>query len=61
MCRHCGAENPHRLGLCHVCGLSVCDKCGDIQHVKGEKRVIHHRCLHEDDEGGGFTMIKFVK
>lgn len=59
ICRHCGAVDPRRLGLCSACGLSVCDKCGDIQHVRGEKNVIHNACLKED--GGGFTMIKFVR
>jgi len=59
MCRHCGAVEAARLGECVVCGLAVCDKCGNIQHTGGQRRVIHDSCLSEDDSG--FTMIKFVK
>jgi len=48
-----------RLGHCSVCGLAVCEKCGNIQHVKGEKQVIHNECLHRS--GDSFSMIKFIK
>jgi hypothetical protein len=47
-----------RLGHCSVCGFSVCTKCGNVQHARGEKRVTHDTCLKDD--GGGFSMIKFV-
>jgi len=59
MCRHCGAMDSRKLGVCSVCGLAVCEKCGDIQHSMGEKRILHHTCLKEDDSG--FSMIKFVR
>jgi NMD protein affecting ribosome stability and mRNA decay len=59
MCRHCGAMDAARLGLCSVCSLSVCEKCGNVQHVRGEKRVTHNSCLKDDE--GGFSMIKFVR
>ena len=59
MCRHCGAVDTLRLGHCSVCGMVVCDRCGNVQHVRGEKRVTHNSCLKEDDSG--FSMIKFVK
>jgi len=58
MCRHCGAVDRPKLGQCVVCGMSVCDKCGNVQHTRGERRVIHDSCLREDE--GGFSMIKFV-
>jgi hypothetical protein len=59
MCRFCASFGTLRIGECAVCGQSVCDKCGDVHHVRGEKRVIHHDCLaHEDSP---FKMIKFVK
>lgn len=59
MCRHCGATDAERIGHCSVCGLSVCEKCGNVQHARGEKRVTHNTCLKHDDDG--FSMIKFVK
>lgn len=59
MCRHCGAMDGARLGYCSVCGLTVCEKCGNVQHVRGEKRVTHNTCLKDDE--GGFSMIKFVR
>jgi len=58
MCMHCGAMDGSRLGHCSVCGFSVCTKCGNVQHARGEKRVTHDTCLKDD--GGGFSMIKFV-
>jgi len=58
-CPHCGAVGTARIGHCSVCGLAVCEKCGNIQHVKGEKQVIHNECLHRS--GDSFSMIKFVK
>jgi hypothetical protein len=59
LCRHCAAVDSLRLGQCVVCGLAVCEKCGNIQHTAGTRRVIHDECLTQDE--GGFTMIKFVK
>lgn len=59
MCRHCGGIDRPKLGQCAVCGMAVCDKCGNIQHTGGERRVLHDSCLREDD--GGFKMIRFVK
>jgi hypothetical protein len=58
-CPHCGAFGTPRLGSCSVCHLSVCEKCGNIQHIKGERTIIHNECLR--DSGDSFTMIKFVK
>lgn len=58
-CPHCGAVSAVRLGSCKVCGLSVCEKCGNIQHSHGEREVVHNECLHKT--GDSFTMIKFVK
>jgi hypothetical protein len=59
MCRHCGALDRSKLGQCEVCGMAVCDKCGNVQHTRGERRVIHDACLIEASDG--FSMIKFVK
>ncbi len=57
-CLNCGSMGSTRLGSCSVCGLSVCDRCGNVQHVGGEKRATHNKCLSKDQ---GFSMIKFVK
>ena len=57
-CPHCGATDAHRLGHCKVCGLSVCEKCGNIQHSHGEQEVVHNECL--SDSGDSFSMIKFI-
>jgi len=59
LCRHCGAVDSPKLGQCSVCGMAVCERCGNVQHGHGERRVIHDACLAED--GAGFTMIRFVK
>jgi len=61
ICNHCGAEAPHVLGKCHVCGLKVCSKCGNTQHRKGEMIVVHNSCLSDLDDESGFSMIKFVQ
>jgi len=58
-CAHCGAVGARRCGACHVCGLSVCDRCGNIQFTKGERRPVHDSCLKETSDS--FSMIKFVK
>lgn len=58
-CPHCGAVGARRLGPCRVCGLSVCDQCGNIQHAGGERRPVHDACLRES--GDAFSMIRFVK
>jgi hypothetical protein len=57
-CHHCGALDAPKLGRCVVCYLPVCDKCGNVQHVHGERRVIHDACLADDEKS--FSMIKFV-
>lgn len=59
LCMMCGANGVRRLGLCDVCGRSVCERCGNTQHIKGEKRIVHDDCLAKGDNG--FSMIKFVK
>lgn len=56
-CPHCGAENAHHLGMCSVCQMNVCERCGNTQHVHGERRVTHNTCLSQDT---GFTMFRFV-
>lgn len=58
-CPNCGTFGSTRLGSCNVCRLSVCDKCGNIQHIKGERQIIHNECLR--DSGDSFSMIKFIK
>jgi hypothetical protein len=60
LCRHCGAVDAPKLGACVVCELAVCERCGNVQHTHGERRVIHDECLSKDGESG-FTMIKFVR
>jgi hypothetical protein len=47
------------LGQCDVCGLAVCERCGNVQHTRAGRRAIHTGCLAGDDHG--FTMIKIVK
>lgn len=58
-CAHCGAVGAVRIGTCSVCTQGVCEKCGNIQHIKGEIKIIHDVCLKES--GDSFSMIKFVK
>jgi hypothetical protein len=59
MCRHCGAPDARKLGFCSVCELAVCDHCGNVQYVRGERRIVHNACLRNDENS--FSMIKFVK
>lgn len=59
LCRHCGAVDSRKLGQCTVCGLAVCERCGNVQHGQGERKIIHDSCLTED--GAGFKMIRFIK
>jgi hypothetical protein len=59
LCRHCGAIDARSLGPCAVCDLAVCEKCGNVQHTSGQRRVVHDSCLASDDSV--FTMIRFVK
>jgi len=59
-CAHCGAEGEMRIGICAECGAPVCAKCGNIQHVGGERKPMHDLCL-KHSEDSGFSMIKFVK
>jgi hypothetical protein len=58
-CPYCGSDSGRHLGLCSVCSRSVCERCGNIQFVSGERKVTHKECLHRDD--GAFKMIKFVR
>ncbi|NTU72095.1 MAG: hypothetical protein HGB10_09795 [Coriobacteriia bacterium] len=57
-CPYCGASETRRLGDCTVCHRVVCEKCGNVQMTRGERRVTHNSCLKKAD--GGFKMIKFV-
>lgn len=59
LCPHCGSFGARRLGSCKVCRFPVCEKCGNVQHIKGERRAVHDVCLR--DSGDAFSMIKFVK
>jgi hypothetical protein len=59
LCRHCGALDARKLGQCVVCDMAVCERCGNVQHTHGERRVIHDECLSKDENA--FTMIRFVK
>lgn len=59
-CGHCGAIGEPRLGYCDICGAPVCARCGNIQHVRGERKVAHDQCLRESEDAG-FSMIRFVK
>ncbi len=59
MCPHCGASNVLRFGECHVCTGTVCERCGNVQYIKGERKVVHDECL--DKTADSFSMIKFVK
>ena len=58
-CSHCGAIGSARLEKCYVCKITVCEKCGNIQHSQGETHVVHDECLHKSD--GSFSMIKIVE
>lgn len=58
-CPHCGAVGSRRLGACDVCQLTVCERCGNYQHIGGSKRLVHDECLRKT--GDSFSMIKFVK
>jgi hypothetical protein len=59
MCHHCGASNVVRFGECHVCAGTVCERCGNVQYIKGERKVVHDDCLEQTSDS--FSMIKFVK
>jgi hypothetical protein len=48
-----------RLGHCKVCSQAVCERCGNIQHVKGVREPVHDSCLAKT--GDSFSMIKFIK
>jgi len=60
ICPHCGSVGERRLGRCNVCGDLVCSRCGNVQHVRGEEKVMHDRCLRES-QSSDFSMIRFVK
>jgi len=59
MCPHCGTKGTRRIGECSVCGRHACDHCGNVQFVRGERKVTHQECFKK--HGDSFTMIKFVK
>lgn len=59
VCRYCGSENVRRLGLCSVCDKLVCERCGNVHIIAGERRVTHTDCLHKEKDS--FSMIKFVE
>lgn len=58
-CPHCGAHHAVRLGECGVCKTTVCDHCGNVQYIRGERQIVHDACLEQ--ASGSFSMIKFVK
>lgn len=58
VCPHCGAKDVRRLGFCNVCDKTVCERCGNVNYVGGERRVIHLECQRKDADS--FSMIKFV-
>lgn len=58
-CPHCGSVGAARIGPCTVCGLAVCERCGNTQHIKGERTAVHDACLSKT--GDSFSMIKFIK
>jgi len=58
MCPHCGATEVRRLGGCSVCDKTVCEHCGNVHIVQGERKATHAECLHRDMES--FSMIRFV-
>lgn len=59
ICPHCGATNILRFGECRVCQGTVCERCGNIQYIKGERQIVHDECLEHSADS--FSMIKFVK
>jgi predicted ATP-dependent serine protease len=59
ICTYCGAEHPRFIGHCKVCGVRVCDRCGNFQHSMGQRFAAHDGCIRRDDTQ--FSMIKFVK
>ena len=59
MCSHCGSMGSTRLGHCKVCGMLVCEKCGNSQYAHGTREVVHNSCLGKT--GDSFSMIKFVE
>ena len=48
-----------RFGPCNVCEGTVCEKCGNVQYIKGERQIVHDECLGKTADS--FSMIKFVK
>lgn len=59
VCTFCGAPNPRILGHCKICGVRVCDRCGNFQHSMGQRFPAHDECVRHDEST--FSMIKFVK
>ena len=59
LCPHCGASDVLRFGECHICMGTVCEKCGNVQYIKGERKIVHDECLGRAADS--FSMIKFVK
>jgi hypothetical protein len=60
ICSHCGAFDQRHIGHCDVCGLAVCERCGNMQHTRTGRRARHNGCL-DADQGAGFTMIRIIK
>lgn len=58
VCPYCGSTQVRRLGYCNVCDRLVCERCGNMHIVGGERRVTHSECTRKD--GDSFSMIKFV-
>jgi len=58
ICPHCGCMSARRLGVCSVCGMEVCERCGSLQLSAGERKALHRECLKKADDH--FSMIKFV-
>jgi hypothetical protein len=60
VCAHCGTSGEPRLGFCDHCEAPVCARCGNIQYISGERKVLHDTCLKQGD-GSGFSMIRIVR
>ena len=58
-CPHCGATNTTRFGACKVCEGTVCERCGNVQYIRGQREIVHDACLEKTTDS--FSMIKFVK
>lgn len=61
MCSHCGAVGEERLGFCDECEGPVCSRCGNVQYIAGQRKILHDICLKHGEKDSGFSMIKFVR